>query len=183
MKNFNFLSLILIGFLVAFSNASVKAQDETPDVSNQQTDGERRPKLLQQLDLSPEQVQRLRQINVEKKPLMREAQNRLREANRNLDQAIYADNADEAEIQARIRETQKAQAEVIKLRSTNELAVRRILTPGQLIKFRDFRQQFMQKKNNRQNLRRERRFENKKSLDNAPNRQFKNRRKLRRSAD
>lgn len=183
MKKFNFLRLVLIGFLIVISNAAVKAQAETPDAPGRQTDGERRPNLLQQLDLSPEQVQQLRQITAEKKPLMREAQNRLREANRSLDQAIYADNADEADVQARVKEVQKAQADVIKIRSANEFAVRRILTVGQLVKFRDFRQQFMQKKNNRQNLRRERRIENRKSLENAPNRPFKNRRRLPRSND
>lgn len=181
MKNFNFIILVLTGFLIAFASVEVKAQADAPEVSNQPRDGEQRPKLLQQLDLSPEQIEQLRQINAAKKPLMREAQNRLREANRNLDQAIYADNADETEIQARVKEVQKAHAEVIKIRSMNELAVRRILTGGQLVKFRNFREQFMQKKNNRHNERRERQIENRKTLENSPNRPFRNRRRFPRS--
>lgn len=183
MKKFNFLCLVLIGFLIAFSNAAVKAQDEMSETPNHRRGGERRPNLLKQLDLSPEQVQQLRRITAEKKPLMREAQIRLREANRNLDQAIYADNADETDIQSRVKEVQTAQAEVTRIRSLNELAVRRILTAAQLVKFRDFRQQFMQKKNNRQNMRRERRIQNRKSLDDAPDRPFKNRRRLPRTND
>ncbi len=81
---------------------------------------------------------------------MREAQERLREANRNLDQAIYADVANDAEVQTRLKEVQSAHAEVIKIKSATELAVRKILTPDQLTKFRDVRQQFMEKKEDMQ---------------------------------
>lgn len=183
MKNSNFLSCVLIGFLSIFITVSANAQDESPAASARQNEGARRPQLLQQLDLSAAQVERLRRITDEKKPVMREAQNRLREANRNLDQAIYADDADEREIQALVKEVQTAHAEVIKIRAANELAVRRILTPAQLVKFRDYRRQFMSKKNNRQNMRRERQIENRKSLENSPNPSFRNRRRVPRSND
>jgi Spy/CpxP family protein refolding chaperone len=183
MKKFNFFSLILVGFLIVISFLPAKAQDETPNASNQQTDGERRPKLLEQLNLSAEQIQQIRRINIEKKPLLREAQNRLREANRNLDRAIYADNSNENDIQASIKEVQKAHSEVIRIRSLNELAVRRILTAEQLVKFRDFRERNMTEKNNRQNQRRNQRMELKKRSPDAPNRLFKNRRRFPRSSN
>jgi Spy/CpxP family protein refolding chaperone len=183
MKKFNFLCLVLIGFLIAFSNADVKAQDEISESSNHRRGGGRRPNLLQQLDLSPEQVQQLRQITAEKKPLMREAQVRLREANQNLDQAIYADNTYDSDIQTRIKDVQEAQAKLTEIRSTNELAIRRILTATQLVKFRQFRQQFMQKRNNRQNFRRERRNDSGKPLEYVPNRTIKSPRRLPRAND
>ena len=182
MKYFNFLSLILVGFLFAFSSLSVMAQDETlPDAPKQQANQPERPKLMEQLGLTREQIQEIRRINAEKRPLLREAQNRLREANRNLDQAIYADNANETDIQAQIKQVQFAQAEVIKIRSTTELAVRKILTAEQLVKFRDVRQQFMQKMNNRQNQRRNRRMDSQNRPADAPLRNFKNRSRLPRS--
>jgi hypothetical protein len=46
---------------------------------------------------------------------------------------------------------QNAQIEVIKLRSTSELAVRRILTAQQLAKFRELRQKFMENTERRPN--------------------------------
>jgi len=107
-------------------------------------------------------------LNADKKPLIREAQMRLRQANRNLDQAIYADNVDETEIAARMKELQLAQAEVIKIRSLTELAVRKILTPEQLIKFREIRRQFAERLENRQNQLKNR-------MTDAPNRRRNNR--------
>ena len=178
MKKFNFLSLILVGSLIVFSFLTVKAQDEMPDTSNQQANRERRPRLLEQLDLNAEQIRQIRQINTEKRPLLREAQNRLREANRNLDRAIYADNANETDIQARLKDVQTAHAEVIRLRSMNELAVRRILTAEQLVKFRDFRERFMTNKTNRQNQRRNRQMEFRRRSSEAPNRLLRNRRRF-----
>ena len=73
---------------------------------------------------------------------MEGAQRRFRDANRKLDEAIYADHLDETVINERIREVQLSQADLVKLRSTNELSIRKILTPGQLNRFRRLRQSF-----------------------------------------
>jgi Spy/CpxP family protein refolding chaperone len=105
--------------------------------------------LLRQLGLSPDQVQQMRKINLERRPLLNEAQRRFREANRSLDEAIYADRLDENEIDARLKEVQATQAELAKVRYANELAVRRILTPEQLIHFRDLRLRFEQQRKDR----------------------------------
>ena len=67
---------------------------------------------------------------------------RLHNANRALDEAIYADTVDEAAFQSRLKEVNQAQAEVARLRFTNELAVRKILTADQLARFRDLRRRF-----------------------------------------
>lgn len=162
MKKFDFLSLIFVGFLVIFSFLAVKAQDEMPpDAPNKQADRERRrPNLLAELGLTQDQRRQIRRVNMEKRPLARDAQQRLREANGNLDLAIYADNANETEIQARLKDVQTAQAELIKIRFTNELAVRKILTAEQLAKFRALRQQFAQSMGDNPNQPRKRRMQN-----------------------
>ena len=186
MKKLNFLSLMFLGLLFAFSFLSVKAQNDAPlnNSSKQQTAGEKRPKLLEQLDLTREQIQQIRRINAERKPLLRQAQQRLREANRNLDEAIYADDVKEADIQVRVKEAQAAQAEVIKIRSLNELAVRRILTAEQITKFRGFREQFMQRMNDRKNQKRNNRLKNFQNRPlSAPNKRLNNRQGLPRSAN
>jgi Spy/CpxP family protein refolding chaperone len=159
MKEIKFLSLVFAGLLIVFSSSAVKAQDEMPppDAPVKQFDRPRRPNLMAELGLTQNQRQQIRRINVEKRPLLREAQQRLREANRNLDQAIYADNVIESEIQARLKEVQTAQAELIKMRLTNELAVRRLLTAEQLSKFRDLRERFSREMENNQDRRQQRR--------------------------
>ena len=159
MKEFKFLSLVFAGLLIVFSSSAVKAQDEMPptDAPGKQFARQRRPNLMAELGLTQNQRQQIRRINVEKRPLLREAQQRLREANRNLDQAIYANNVIESEIQARLKEVQTAQAELIKMRLTNELAVRRLLTAEQLSKFRDLRERFSREMENNQDRRQQRR--------------------------
>ncbi len=151
MKKFNLISLFTIALLVLVSISAVKAQNEvSPDASQRQTDKPRRQDILRELGLTPDQRQQMKQINTESKPRMMEAQQRLREANRNLDQAIYADIIDEVQVRARLKDVQLAQAEVFKIRALTELSVRRILTPDQLVKFREIRQRFIEKKENRE---------------------------------
>ncbi|MFT3745314.1 MAG: hypothetical protein QM785_13600 [Pyrinomonadaceae bacterium] len=95
-----------------------------------------RTNALRQLGLTRDQLQRIRVMNQERKPLMDAAQVRLRQANRALDEAIYSDTATESDFQARLKEFQLAQGEVARIRYLNEFGVRRILTPEQLTRFR-----------------------------------------------
>lgn len=147
MKKFHIFYLMFSGFLLLNGFSLVQAQIETPfsentDAPNNQT--VKRPNLWRELDLSPDQLSEIKQLNADKKPLMQAAQQRQRQANRQLDEAIYADNIDEIVIQKRLREVQNAHSEILKLRANSETAVRRILTPGQLIKFRGLREQFQE---------------------------------------
>ena len=172
MIKLKFPTLIFAAFLIIFAFLSVEAQDEIPpnDAPVQNLKQPRRPNLLAELDLTPEQIQQIRRVNAEKKPLMQAAQQKMREANRNLDQAIYADNADEAVIQARLKDVQLAQAEIFKIRSMTEYAVRKILTPEQLVKFRELRSRFAERMENRPNQRRNRPMDapNQKLLNRQP---------------
>ncbi len=158
MKKLNSPTLIFIALLLAISFSTVRAQDEMPptDEPNQNFNRKPRPNLLAELDLSREQIQQIRRINREKQTLRRAAQMRLDEAKRNLDEAIYADVANETEVQSQLKEVQLAQAEVFKIRSTTEFAVRKVLNPEQLSKFREIRRRFMERLENRPNLPRNR---------------------------
>lgn len=151
MKKFNYTTFIFIALLFAVSFSTVKAQEETPAPAapNQTADKKPRPNLLAELGLSPEQIEQIKRINQESKPQMRQAQQRFQAAKRNLDEAIYADANDESNVQARLKEAQAAQAEVFKIRSMTELAVRKVLTAEQLVKFRELRQKFMEGLENR----------------------------------
>lgn len=138
------LLLLTLGFF------AVGAQNET-NGPKQQFDEPRRPQLLRELGLRQEQIRRIRIINGENKEKLREATFRLREAKKNLDAAIYSENADDANVETKLREFQNAQAEVAKIRTMTEFAIRKILTPEQLIRFRELRQNFgLNRQNNRQ---------------------------------
>lgn len=153
MRKFRLFSLILTLFAVGFSIAETSAQEEMPpdDQRPPMERQQRRPNLLEELNLSREQVQQIRRINQARKPLMQEAQMRFRQANRALDEAIYADAPNETDIQARMKDVQLAQAEIIKIRTQSEFAIRKVLTTEQLVKFRELRERFMRRVENPQN--------------------------------
>ncbi|PYS87407.1 MAG: hypothetical protein DMF62_12570 [Acidobacteria bacterium] len=141
-----FLPQTILGllFCVAFFGPAAYGQDgpppnPEPGVNRPRDD---RPNLMAQLGLSQEQIQQFRKLNAEHRPLMNEAQRRLRDANRELDMAIYADSVSDEVVHAKLKVFQDAQAEVNRLRFSNELNIRRILTQDQLVRFRDIRQHF-----------------------------------------
>lgn len=92
--------------------------------------------LLRALNLSPEQRTQIKAIRRETESQGRLLGARLRQARRALDEAIYADNPDDALIEARVREVGAAQTTVLRMRTLTELKIRRVLTPEQLEAFR-----------------------------------------------
>ena len=77
--------------------------------------GEQRPNLLQELGLSPEQIQSVRRINQQRKPLEQAARKRFQDAQRSLNMAIYGDSVDDADVQSKLAEFQAAQADLANL--------------------------------------------------------------------
>lgn len=140
-----------------------------------QNDG--RQKLLTQLGLSRDQIRQLRMLNQGRRAIMEAAQLRVREATKFLDDEIYNVVLDEADVDAKVKDLQLAQAEITKLRATNEVAVRKILTADQLVRFRELRDRFEQNRQDTLDRRQERmRVNNGMSDQNTrrtqPNRQF-----------
>lgn len=140
MKLFGVLTLFLFAMMFAVPTL---AQDEPlPEPQRPAANQQPQVNMLRQLGLNREQIQRLQQINRTRKPLMDAAQEKLRNANRLLDEAIYADEVSDVDVQAKLKEVQLAQAEVFRVRFTSELQIRRMLTPEQLVRFRNMRQRF-----------------------------------------
>jgi Spy/CpxP family protein refolding chaperone len=138
--------LVLLVIFGLAGSISVFAQGDPPPDNARLQNGVRpqgkRQDLLRSLGLSPEQLKQVRKMNQARKPLIEAAMVRVRNANRALDEVIYADNLDEAAFQANLKEVQLAQAEAAKLRYLNEFGIRKILTPEQLARFRELRQRF-----------------------------------------
>ena len=151
--------LFLIILIALAATASViRAQDGPPPGDGPRDDhGDGRPNLLAELGLSPEQVQQIRRMNQERRPAMMQAQRRMREANRALDMAIYRDTVKDEEFQTCLKEVQAAQSDLARLRFENELSVRKILTPEQLVRFRDIRRRFEEQREADMRLRRQQR--------------------------
>ena len=150
MKKINFLSLIFT-FLLAFAFSNVKAQETSPTDETKPNQTVRPFKIMQALGLSPEQVQQIRRINQQRKPIMQTAQQNWREANRNLDAAIYADDATDEQVRDLTKIAQTAQTTLLKERTLTEYQIRKVLTPEQLVKFRQLREEIKQRVENLNN--------------------------------
>jgi Spy/CpxP family protein refolding chaperone len=112
-------------FLVLVTN-SVHAQDQAGEP------GPRPPQdPILQLRLTPEQRQRIRAIREQNKEERAAINQRLRESNLALQQALDVYNPDEAVVEERLRDVAAAQAASMRIRVMTELSIRRVLTPEQ----------------------------------------------------
>lgn len=116
--------------------------------------GERQDRLADELRLTPDQIARITAIREQTREERRVINQRLKEAQRALEDAIYADNASEALIEERSRELAAAQTEAIRLRARTELNIRRVLTPEQLSSLRAMREDARLRQERRQQQRR-----------------------------
>jgi len=125
-------------------NSSPMVQTQTADLpANQMTD-------LRPLDLKPDQIQKIREINRELKDERQAANFNVRQAQRRLTEAIESPSPDESLIAQRSREVAAAQANTIRLRSVTEARILQVLTPEQRTKLREMRQRNMALRRDRQ---------------------------------
>lgn len=108
---------------------------------------------IAQLNLTPEQREKIRAILEQTKNGRAEINQRLKQSNLALVQALESDNPDEALVEQRLRDAAAAQAAATRMRVLTEVRIRRVLTPEQLVTLRLLRQQAGA-------LRREQRMEN-----------------------
>lgn len=141
MSKIKFLFTILFLF---FCFGIVSAQDNFEDDNPPRDQKQQRPNLLRELGLTQEQIREIRTINQTSRQDLRAAQAKVGEARRNLDQAIYSENADDATVNQRLKEFQDAQGEITRIRALTEFSIRKVLTPEQLIRFSELRRRFEQ---------------------------------------
>jgi periplasmic protein CpxP/Spy len=130
---------------------SVPSENRSEDRAAPQTDAGNQTKrvrsqklgqLFQNLNLTPEQTQKLKSIRQEYKNPIREQQRNLREARQAMQQMIGS-NAPASNVLSKFQEVQQMQQSLNQLRFKSLLAMREVLTPTQ-------RQQLAQQMMNRQ---------------------------------
>lgn len=143
-------ALMIFLLLLIFSPAQVFAQEEgapqgQTDARPPNPDGD----LVRQLNLTPDQIEKIKAIREQNREVRRQIVQRIRAAQMALDRAIYVENADEGVVEQRARELAEAQAAQVRLQAMSALSIRRILTPEQLETFRTLRQQAETERRNR----------------------------------
>lgn len=148
-KRSNPLTLLALSLLLfLFSQTPARAQNANApqDVDEGQAanaQGDQIREQIRKLDLTPDQIEKIRTIYSENKEERQATNQRVRRARRSLDDAIDSDNPSEAEVKARARELAEAQAAARQMRDITEIRIRRVLTPEQLNKLRDMRREAM----------------------------------------
>ncbi len=128
------LLMTSVGLTLAFSLA-VNAQDPAPQPPEQAAQDD----PIRQLNLTPEQRQKIRAITEDNRDERMRINRRLREAQFALEQTLDADSPSEATVDDRIRDVANAQAAQIRMRALTELRIRSVLTPDQLRTWREIR--------------------------------------------
>jgi Spy/CpxP family protein refolding chaperone len=123
---------IMLSLLLVLVTASFAIAQEQPEPTADP---------IEQLRLTPDQRQAVRQIVADTKLERQSINRRLREANVALDQALDAEPADENLIERRINEVAAAHAAQLRMRIHTEMKIRRILNPEQLGTLRRLRLQ------------------------------------------
>jgi Spy/CpxP family protein refolding chaperone len=141
--------LAVIGFPAARGTVSGQAAQQPSAAPEPQQGGD----LIRQLNLTPEQREQIRSIRVNNGSERAAIKEHLDEANRALEEALNADNPDEAVVEQRLREVASAQASAMRMRILTEIRIRRVLTSEQRRVLRSLQQEAQQS-------RRERRLDN-----------------------
>ena len=145
------ITMAVFTFVVA---TQTRAQTPDQQNSNAQTQTQTAPAndMPGTLNLTPDQIQKIRGINTELRDERQAANLRLRMAQRSLAEAIQSPTPDEALIAQRSKDVADAQANTIRLRSLTEARVLQVLTPEQRVKLRELRQrnQAIRRQNNQQ---------------------------------
>src|SRR4030095_838062 len=138
MKRTHLLFLIVCWFGV-FCVSTVATAAQEPDAPPPPMQRDSNDDPIQELRLTPEQRQQIRAIRQEMQPERASVGQRLRDANRALQEALESDNPDEVSIQQKARDLAEAQAAQIRLRVLSEVRIRRVLTPEQRALLRELR--------------------------------------------
>jgi len=148
-----FIVLVALLFTLSISIAAQNTQQQqNAGDAGLPTQTTQADQMLGPLNLTQDQIQKIRAINAELKDERQAANFRLRMAQRALREAIQSPTPDETVVEQRSKEVADAQANTIRLRSLTETRVLQVLTPEQRMKLRELRQQALVSRSGNQQI-------------------------------
>lgn len=131
--------LLPIFLLLVLAAATAFAQSPQDPHPNAPPPGAADGDLMKELRLTPEQRQRIRLIQRDNKDERATIVQRLREANRALEDALDAETLDDSLIEQRLQAVATAQNAQLRNRIQTEVKIRRVLNPDQLAIWHELR--------------------------------------------
>lgn len=162
------LSLVAAFLLLAAASSNYGHVPQQPTTQGEAQQGSPMNDPVRQLNLTPEQREKIRSIRQQNKAERAAINERTRETYRALEEVLDADNPEEALVEQRLRDVAAAQAASMRMRILTEVRIRRVLTPDQLNTLRTLREQARQSGNER--FRTEREQQRRQGVDGLQNR-------------
>lgn len=158
------VAFVTLSFAVRSVSGQTPPQQQPGPLPQQQGNFGNDP--IRQLNLTPEQREQIRAIREGNREERAAINQRVREANRLLEEGLDADTPDEALIDQRVRDLVTAQAAAIRMRILTEVRIRKVLTAEQLVTLRSLRMQA--RRTERERRRDERQEQRRQILTNNP---------------
>jgi Spy/CpxP family protein refolding chaperone len=132
--------LALLVVLLSFTAVPI-VHGQTTQQQAASTEAQQDTDPIRQLNLTPEQREQIRSIREQSKTERAAINERVRNANRELEAALDSDNPDEAVVEQRVRDLAGAQAAAMRMRILTEIRIKRVLTLEQRNVLRSLQQQ------------------------------------------
>jgi Spy/CpxP family protein refolding chaperone len=129
--NLQILALLaVVVFFIAAAPAHAQSNEQSPSPPNtQQNRFARDP--VHQLNLTPEQREQIRAIRDQSKEERAAINQKVRDTNRALEEALDSDSPDQVLVEQRLQEVAAAQAAAMRMRISTEVKIRQVLTQEQ----------------------------------------------------
>src|SRR5574341_211269 len=154
VKSLAATALVLLATVSVCAQTTQPPEPQTPAETSSSQPATPADQMLGPLNLTADQIQRIRGINAELREERQAANFRLRTAQRALAEAIQSPTPDEELIAQRSKEVADAQANTIRLRALTEARILQVLSSEQRVKLRMLRQQAAARRGGNQPLRR-----------------------------
>ena len=131
--------IAVIAFIIsaAISSQAQTSATEQPAATTHQRSFGGDP--VRQLNLTPEQREQIRTIREENREERAAINQRVRETNRALEEALDSDATDQTVIDQRLQEVAAAQAAAMRMRIMTEVKIRQVLSTEQRVMLREMR--------------------------------------------
>ena len=127
--------IALISSAAISSQAQTEATEQPAATTHQRNFGD----PVRQLNLTPEQREQIRTIREQNREERAAINQRVRETNRALEEALDSDATDQTVIDQRLQEVASAQADAMRMRIITEVKIRQVLSTEQRVMLREMR--------------------------------------------
>ena len=131
------VTAIALGVLAALPLCAQTSNPEPPPGATQGRNFGSDP--IRELNLTAEQREQIRMIREQNRAERATINQRVRETNRALEEALDSENPDQSVLEQRIQEVAVAQAEAMRMRIRTEVKIRQVLTNEQRIMLKEMR--------------------------------------------